>query len=108
MKHLKSFRALAIVAGVCLAFTSKSGSLTQGRFATRTYSYNLSTSTGAKNAANWTLVPGSLPNCGIPGDVPCRVSFDSSVYPTLQDYIDDQNFLNDSDVVSGPGVTSKQ
>ena len=107
----KSFKA-ALMAVLCaggltaaFAFNKAVSGKKAGLIA---YTYNLGTSAGARNAANWTLVTGSTPSCGATGSVPCKVVFDSSVYPTLQDYINDQGFTSDAEVASGPGVVSKQ
>jgi hypothetical protein len=99
--------ATVVVAGLSGAFAFKSDSVVKKSAATVTYVYSLSTSTGARTASNWTLTPGSGPSCGIPGDVPCKVSFDTSVYPTLQSYIDAQHFSSDAEVAFGTGVISK-
>ncbi|WP_316835512.1 hypothetical protein [Pedobacter nutrimenti] len=107
-KSLKMAFVAVLCAGgltVAFAFTKAVSGKKAGLIA---YSYNLSTSTGARNASNWTLATGSTPSCGTAGSVPCKVVFDSSVYPTLQDYINDQGFTSDADVISGPGVVSKQ
>ncbi|WP_316834431.1 hypothetical protein [Pedobacter nutrimenti] len=107
----KSFKAALMVVlcagGLTAAFAFNKAASVQ-KAGLIAYSYNLSTSTGARNAANWTLVSGSTPSCGAAGSVPCKVIFDSSVYPTLQDYISDQGFTSDAEVASGPGVVSKQ
>jgi len=107
----KSFKAALMVvlcAGgltAAFAFNKAASGKKAGLIA---YTYNLGTSTGARNAANWTLATGSTPSCGAAGSVPCKVIFDSSVYPTLQDYINDQGFSSDAEVASGSGVVSKQ
>jgi len=110
MKHLKSMFAFAIVVGVCSAFTFKSEGSSKSRFASVVYVYNLGSSSGAKDVTNWTQLPGSGsgPACGTPGDVPCKVVIDSSVYPTLQSYFDAQHFASDNDVAYGEGVIRKQ
>jgi len=100
--------ATVVVAGLTGAFAFKSDSVVKKSAATVTYVYSLSTSSGARTAANWTLISGSGPSCGTPGDVPCKVSFDSSVYPTLQSYIDAQHFSSDAEVAFGTGVISKE
>jgi hypothetical protein len=107
----KSFKA-ALMALLCaggltaaFAFNKSASGKKTGLIA---YTYNLGTSTGARNASNWTLATGSTPSCGTAGSVPCKVVFDSSVYPTLQNYIDNQHFDSDADVAYGPGVVSKQ
>nr|WP_199080690.1 hypothetical protein [Pedobacter sp. ASV19] len=107
----KSFKAALMVVlcagGLTAAFAfTKSASVKKAGLIA--YTYNLGTSAGARNVANWTLATGSTPSCGAAGSVPCKVIFDSSVYATLQDYINDQDFTSDADVVSGPGVVSKQ
>ncbi|PTS97372.1 hypothetical protein DBR11_17355 [Pedobacter sp. HMWF019] len=111
----KSFKAALMVvlcAGgltAAFAFTPNSGdNPVKKMVAPKAYIYNLSTATGARDAANWTPVTGTAPSCGIAGSVPCKVVFDSSVYPTLQDYINDQGFSSDAEVAYGPGVVSKQ
>ena len=103
---------MALVAMLCaggltaaFAFTKSASVQKAGLIA---YTYNLGTSTGARNASNWTLATGSTPSCSAAGSVPCKVIFDSSVYPTLQDYIDDQHFSSDAEVAYAPGVVSKQ
>jgi len=107
----KSFKAALMVvlcAGgltAAFAFSKTSSGKKAGLIA---YTYNLGTSTGARNASNWTQATGSTPSCGAAGSVPCKVAFDSSVYPTLQDYINDQHFTSDAEVAYGPGVVSKQ
>jgi len=107
-KTLKAALMVVLCAGgltAAFAFTKAVSGKKTGLIA---YTYNLGTSAGARNAANWTLATGSTPSCGVAGSVPCKVVFDSSVYPTLQDYINDQGFTSDADVASGPGVVSKQ
>jgi len=104
----KSFKA-ALMVVLCAGGLTAAFAFTSGKKAGLvTYTYNLGMSAGARNASNWTLATGSAPSCGTPGDVPCKVVFDSSVYPTLQDYINDQGFSSDAEVISGPGVVSKQ
>nr|WP_199082813.1 hypothetical protein [Pedobacter sp. ASV19] len=106
-----AFVALLCAGGLTavFAFTPNGGEMPAKKMAAqKAYVYNLSTSTGARNVSNWTPVTGTAPSCGIAGSVPCKVVFDSSVYPTLQDYIDDQHFDSDADVAYGPGVVSKQ
>jgi len=93
---------LAIVAGVGITYAFNANKTT-----TLVYSYNLSTSTGAKNPANWTLQTSPGSSCGTPGSTPCRVSFNSSEYADISAYLDDQHFTSDAEVVYGPGVISK-
>jgi len=104
----KSFKA-ALMVVLCAGGLTAAFAFTSGKKAGLiAYTYNLGTSTGARNASNWTLATGSTPSCGAAGSVPCKVVFDSSVYPTLQDYINDQHFTSDAEVAYGPGVVSKQ
>lgn len=107
-KMLKAALMVVLCAGgltAAFAFTSSAPVKKAGLLA---YTYNLSTSAGARNAANWTPVTGSTPGCGAAGSVPCKVIIDPSVYPTLQDYINDQHFTSDAEVAYGTGVVSKQ
>jgi len=99
--------AMLCAGGLTAAFAFNKATSVQ-RAGLIAYTYNLGTFTGARNAANWTLATGSTPSCGAAGSVPCKVVFDSSVYPTLQDYIDGQGFGSDAEVAYGPGVVSKQ
>ncbi|MEO6521555.1 MAG: hypothetical protein ABIN91_07755 [Mucilaginibacter sp.] len=87
---------------------AKSTHKNKAKFATLVYSYNLSTSTGARTSTNWTLVSGSGPSCGTAGSIPCKVSFNSADYANIAAYISAQGFASDADVVDGPGVVSKQ
>ncbi|HWW40735.1 hypothetical protein [Pedobacter sp.] len=107
----KSFKAALMVVlcagGLTAAFAFNKSTSVQ-KVGLIAYTYNLGTSTGARNASNWTQATGSTPSCGAAGSVPCKVVFDSSVYPTLQDYINDQHFASDAEVAYGPGVVSKQ
>ena len=107
-KTLKAALMVVLCAGgltAAFAFTKAVSGKKAGLIA---YTYNLGTSAGARNASNWTLATGSTPSCGAAGSVPCKVIIDSSVYPTLQDYINDQGFTSDAEVAYAPGVVSKQ
>lgn len=76
--------------------------------ATQLYVYQNSTSSGARNPANWIpTAPENEPNCGEEGPVPCKIQLDLSQFDDMEEYLDTQNFASDDDVANGPGITSK-
>lgn len=109
---MKNFQKLAlglIVAVMAIGFSAFTADFKKAtKFATITYTYNNSTSSGARIPGNWTLVTeGDGGNCGTPGTVPCKVSFNSATYANISAYLTAQSFPSDAAVAFGTGVTRK-
>nr|WP_199078948.1 hypothetical protein [Pedobacter sp. ASV19] len=101
--------AAVALAGLCSAFAFKSADGIKRSATTLAYTYTLSTSTGARIAGNWSpITSGSGPSCGLVGETPCKVVFDSGTYTDIEAYLTAQAFSSDDDVAFGPGVSRKQ
>ncbi|WP_316837263.1 hypothetical protein [Pedobacter nutrimenti] len=96
--------AVAVAAVTTLNFDAKS--VNKDKVTAVTYRYQLNTVSGAKDPVNWILVSNSSPSCGIAGEVPCKVHFDSSTYTDITNYL--SQFSIDEQVSSGPGVITKE
>ncbi|PTT00713.1 hypothetical protein DBR11_09285 [Pedobacter sp. HMWF019] len=100
--------ALAVAAAAVTTLNFDAKSVNKNKATRLYYTYNLSTSTGAKNPSNWALQTSPGSSCGTPGSTPCKVSFDSSEYIDIIAYLNAQNFTSDAEVAYGEGVISKE
>nr|WP_199077894.1 hypothetical protein [Pedobacter sp. ASV19] len=99
--------ALAVAAAAVTTLNFDAKSVNKNKTTRLYYTYNLSTPTGATNPSNWTLQTSPGSSCGIPGSIPCKVSFESTEYTDITAYLDAQHFTSDAEVAFGPGVITK-